>query len=419
MKKKVLRVFGYVFCGILMVLCILLVIAASVFGAKKTVDIFGINVYIVENDDIESTPSGGAVLVQKGAAAELEEGKLVLYLKSDEDDAPTLGYVLDISARDGVHYITVAHKNSTYEFTESKLVGRADYYSKFWGAVIRFIKTPIGIMLIAVLPCAALILYDIIRTAAANRPEPEVIPKVKNADGEQPHTDIKLSVDREGKALYSKDRSLKTLPKDNGVLFNYSGKQNMPSKEPSVTARPIIPLTDKKPKAASMPVPQEKTGKKFEVTIPADTAVTEKITRIPSAPEAELPASKPEQKATANTVSERYSPSLDKTPSERTAELPSINKKPSGGDAFFAQSSGRPSAPQIGRQRRPQQPSEDEAASRTSSPRPEKTAGKRSTQILASKSFDDLLPDDDDQAYSRGTNDTAVDDILASINNRK
>ena len=105
-----MRVFGYVFCGILMVLCILLVIAASVFGAKKTVDIFGINVYIVENDDIESTPSGGAVLVQKGSAADLEEGKLVLYLKSDADDAPTLGYVLDISARDGVHYITVAHK---------------------------------------------------------------------------------------------------------------------------------------------------------------------------------------------------------------------------------------------------------------------------------------------------------------------
>ena len=400
-----------------MILCILLVIAASVFGAKKTVDIFGMNIYIVENDDIESTPSGGAVLVQKGSAADLEEGKLVLYLKADADDAPTLGYVQEISARDGVHYITVAYKSSTYEFTESKLVGRADYYSKFWGGVIRFIKTPIGIMLIAVLPCAALILYDIIRTAALNRPEPEVIPKVKNADEEQPHTDIKLSVDTEGKALYSKDRTLKTLPKDNGVLFNYSGKQNVIKKEPPVSARPIIPLTDKKTKSASLVTPAEKTGKKFEVKLPSDASATENVTRISAAYGADIRETKPEPKTSDNAVTERYSPNADNTPSEKTAELPSINKKPSAsGDSFFAQSSaGRQGAPQIGRQRRSQSSSEDEADSRAAYP----TAGKRSAQILASKSFNDLLSDDDDPSYSKGRSDTAVDDILASINNRK
>ena len=411
MKKKVFRVIGYIFCAILMILCILLVIAASVFGAKKTVDIFGVNIYIVENDDIENTPRGGAVLVQKGSAADLEEGKLVLYLKDDADDAPTLGYVQDISARDGVHYISVAYKGTIYEFTESKLVGRADYYSKFWGEAIRFIRTPIGIMLIAVLPCAALILYDIIRTAAANRPEPEVIPKVKNADEEQPHTDIKLSVDREGKALYTRDRSLKTLPKDNGVLFNYSGKQNMSKKEPSISERPIIPLTDKNTKAAPMPAPSEKTGKKFDIKLPSNSPEPENI--------ANIPASKPEPRTSANTASERYSPSTDNA-HEKTAELPALNKKQSGGDAFFAQpSAGRPMSPQIGRQRRPQSPSEDESAPRAALPKFEKSAGKRSTQILASKNFDDLLSDDDDKSYSRGPNDTAVDDILASINDRK
>ena len=420
MKKKVFRVLGYIFCGILMVLCILLVIAASVFGAKKTVDIFGINIYIVDNDDIENTPSGGAVLVQKGAAADLVEGKLVLYLKADADDTPTLGYVQAISARDGVHYITVIHKDTLYEFTESKLVGRADYYSKFWGGVIRFIRTPLGIMLIAVLPCAALILYDIIRTAAANRPEPEVIPKVKNADEEHPHTDIKLSVDTEGKALYSKDRSLKPLPKDNGVLFNYSGRQNEVKKEPSRSERPIIPLTDKKTKTAPITAPSEKNGKRFDVKLPSDASAAENITRVPAASEKEPSAVRIEPKTSVNTASERYSPSIEKTLSEKTAELPAINKKPSSGDAFFAQpSANRQAAPQIGRQRRPQAPSEDDAASRSAYPKPEKTAGKRSTQILASKSFDDLLSDDDEQAYSRGTHDSAVDEILSSINNRK
>lgn len=400
MKKKILRVMGYVFCGILMILCILLVIAASVFGSQKTVDIFGMNIYIVENDDIASTPSGGAVLVQKSDAANLDPGKLVLYLKSDNNDEPTLGYVEDITARDGVHYITVSYKDTTYEFTESKLIGRADYYSKFWGGLIRFIKTPLGVMLIAVIPCAALILYDIIRTAAANRPVPEVMPKLKNAEEEQPHTDIKLSVDRDGKALYSKDRSLKTLPKNNDVLFNYSGRQKEPAKAPSRNERPIIPLTDKKPQVTldkgGLPAPKneasDNTGRLFDIKLPPDVTESEEISK-PAEP----------------------------SPAEKTAELPTVSARQSNsGDAFFAQpSAGRQIAPQIGRQRRQHAATpDDEPLPAKTTVNTEKTTGKRSTQILASKRFDDLLSDDDDTSYTRGSS-NAVDDILASINNRK
>lgn len=431
MKKKILRVLGYIICGILIILCILLVIAASMFGAGKTVDIFGVNIYIVENDDIASAPNGGAVLVQKSNAADLEEGKLVLYLKSDADDAPTLGYVNGIEARDGVHYITVSYKDTTFEFTESKLVGRADYYSKFWGGTLRFIKSPLGIMVIAVLPCAALILYDIIRASAANRPEPEVVPKVKNADEDRPHTDVKLSVDTEGKALYSKDRNLKTLPKDSSVLFNYSGRQKEIKKELPKNERPIIPLTDKTKNASdkkTTSVPKAETtgkaGKVFDIKLPSDASEPEDIAKSADAPKKEsLALSEP--RTSVNTAAERYSSSAGKTQRERaaekTAEMPVVSGKQNVSDAFFAQTpAGRQTAPQIGRQRRmPINPEEETSASRPSHAKPEKSAGKRSTQILASKSFDDLLSDDDDPSYSRVTNDKSVDDILASINNRK
>lgn len=428
MKKKIFRIIGYVFCGILMLLCILLIISASVFGSKRTVDIFGVNIYIVENDDIASTPAGGAVLVQKGAAADLDPGKLVLYLKADADDAPTLGYVTDIAARDGIHYITVSYKDEPYEFTESKLIGRADYYSKFWGGAIRFIRTPLGIMVIAVLPCAALILYDIIRAAAANRPEPEVVPKVKNADDEQPHTDIRLAVDTEGKALYSKDRSLQTLPKDSSALYGYSGRQKETGKGSSRSERPIIPLTDKKPKPApaeSRPQAEpktevrDKTGKIFDIKMPSDTAEADSDVKRPAS------GTDTRLSSPAETAPERPTPGSEKPKREsvpvKTAEIPVIAGKQTSGDAFFAQpSAGRSGIPQIGRQRRVQVSAEDdESESRSTYPRSEKPAGKRSTQILASKSYDDLLSDDDDLAYSKDFNDRAVDDILASINNRK
>lgn len=394
MNKKVFRVLGYVFCGLLICLCILLVIASSVFGAQKTVDVFGVNVFVVDNDDIPSAPKGSAVLVKKGSCADLEEGKLVLYLKADAGETPTLGYVKGLEARDGVYYVTVSYKDTDYEFPESMLIGRADYSSRFWGGVIGFIKTPLGIMLVAVLPCAALILYDIIRAAAANRPAPEVVPVVKNSDDEPPHSDIKLSVDTDGKARYAKDRSLKTLPKDNDVLFNYSGKQKSVKKELPKNERPIIPLTDKKTQsAAPKPEISEKTGKVFDVRIPADDLSTADTSTV----QIELP-------------------------SDRTAEIPTVGERKKNRDAFFAQpSAGRQAPPQIGAQRRTGQPSApaEEPAPSAVRPKPEKTAGKRSTQIIASKSFDDLLSDDDDTTYSRSRTDKAVDDILAGLTRRK
>lgn len=397
MNKKVFRVLGYIFCGVLICLCILLVIAASVFGAQKTVDVFGANIFLVDRDDIPTAPKGSAVLVKKGSCADLEIGKLVLYVNADAGEVPALGYVRELDARDGVYYVTVSYNDSTYEFPESQLIGRADYSSRFWGGVIGFIKTPLGIMLVAVLPCAALILYDIIRAAAANRPGPEVVPTVINADEETPHSDIKLSVDTDGKAHYAKDRSLKPLPKDNDILFNYSGKQRAAKPDVPKNERPIIPLTDKRPQPAApkKEVP-EKTGRVFDVRIPAE--------------ELEVTETKTPPRSSAKTATVQIDRPLDKT-----AELPSIGEKKTNRDAFFAQPSvGRQAPPQIGAQRRANPPSAptEPAPSR---PKPEKTAGKRSTQILASKSFDDLLSDDDDKEYPQSKRDKALDDILAGL----
>lgn len=412
MKKKILRGFGYALCVVLLIMTILLIIQSALYGANKSVGLFGAKIYVVESDGVPTAPEGSAVAVSKCTASDLDKGNAVLYLKADLNDAPTLGYVESVDVRDGVSYLTVGYRDEPFEFPESKLVGRADYSSVFWGGLIRFTRTPLGVLVLAVLPCAALILFDVIRAAAAARPEPEVVPKIKNVDEER-HVAEKISVDTEGKALYSKDRGLKTLPKNNGVLFNYAAKQksaadvsqnlskqpkpNVPPKE-----RPIIPLTDHKPKPEPVsknevhPKPAEKSGKVFDIRIPVDIPADESI------PPKNTEKAKP------------------RVP-EKTAELPVIPKS-TNMDAFFAQpSTGRQLAPQIGRQR-PRTPlrEESEETPRTAHPKPEKTAGKRSSQILASKSLDDLFADDDDfPRSSRNNGDRSVDDILAGINSRK
>ena len=145
----------------------------------------------------------------------------------------------------------------------------------------------------------------------------------------------------------------------------------------------------------------EKTGKLFEVKLPADI----------SEPEMTAPAPKTED---ADGLMFKTDKKDKKT--VKTAELPTISEKSTSKDAFFAPSAGRQAPPQIGKQRRAQTASEEEGAEPQTAY--QKGAGKRSTQILASKSFDDLLSDDDEASYSRGGSDRAVDDILAGLNRK-
>ncbi|MDE6728366.1 MAG: hypothetical protein K2J80_10585, partial [Oscillospiraceae bacterium] len=151
------------------------------------------------------------------------------------------------------------------------------------------------------------------------------------------------------------------------------------------------------------PETSDKTGRIFDVKLPSDALDTAGSAKPTAAPKPRTETEKSDRE----------------TVSVKTAELPAINKKASS-DAFFAQpSAGRQIAPQIGRQRRAQ-PSDNEAndVRQAHNTKPEKTAGKRSAQILASKSFDDLLSDDDDVSYSRSRSDKAVDDILSGLNRK-
>ncbi len=424
MRKKIFRGIGYFICTLLMILCILLIIQTATFGTHRNLGLFGMKVYIVENDDLPTAPMGSAVIVKKCATAELEEGKAVLYLRSEAADNPTLGYVENISDRDGVHYITVSYHNEPYEFPEAKLVGVANYSSVLWGGVIRFMRTPLGVMIMAVLPCAALILFDVIRASAAKRPEPEVVPKVKNVDEER-HVDVKLSVDPEGKALYSKDRNMKTLPKNSGVLYDHTAKQKATKPEMPAKNRPIIPLTDRKPAVKPEETSgkvSENTGRLFDIKIPADMPVSEKR----SLADEVIPENDEAIRTAAPTARFKKTAVHEEPPivNEKTNELPIIGKK-TNDDAFFAQPSvvGRQIAPQIGKSVPEHNADLDdeisENAPRASHAKPERTAGKRSSQILASKSLDDFFADDDDPHSTRNVRDKAVDDILASINSRK
>ncbi len=393
-SKKFFRVLGYIVCVLMILLCIFLIVCSAAFNSKDTVSVFGANIYIVQADGYDKAPKGSAVLVQKTTAFQLSEGKLVLYTVNSESTQCALGYVENIYVVDGQYYLTVSAGDTTTEISEQRLVGRADYSSKTLGAVLTFIRTPFGIFCVAVLPCIALILYDVIRAAAARLPDPEVEPLYKNSD-ETGNLDRAvsnrraISVNSDGKASYSK-RKPDNASSGEDVLFTY-GKRKNPA-----AARPIIPLTDKKPEP---PKPEPAPKPKLDAAAPSKPATPENVA-----------------------VGRYVSMSENGKPSSSAPQLP----RSDSADAFFAQTTRSPlskgipkqnTAPQIGRQVSSRRKSDPESPGEAEIPRPAKTAGKRSSQILASKRVEDLIDDDDDDRSKKRVSNSMVDDIVSGMKN--
>lgn len=424
--KKILRIFGYVVCGLLLALCILLIIAASVFGARNTVGVFGFNIYMVQNDNLPTAPKDSAIIVRKCSAYDLDEGNLVMYLGNDEEHTPALGYVKDLQVADGSYYVTATVDEKDVSFADTSLVGRADYSSVFLGKTILFIRTPLGVLLIAVLPCVALVVYDFLRAAAAKLPPPEVIPQVKNGDGDSFEdesgqvlsaaraTGSKIAVSDDGKATYSRNRGGKQTGAAGDVLFSRSGKQQRKTEE-----RPIIPLTDKKSEITkpTVKLPERpSSGYTSIINIGGQGAEPK------SEPAAE-PAAEP--RTPSSVAVGRYAQNTETESSRgKTAELPSLAKKDTG-DAFFAQTDAptfnEDALKRLGSaSRAPQLGGKGEEKPGVAAGRTARTARKRSTQIIASKGLDELFSDDDDSRdRRRSSGDSVVDDILAGVERKK
>lgn len=401
MCKKFFRGVGYFFCAALLLMCIMLAVLALGFGPQGTVGLFGFDLYVVDADEIEAVPAGSVVIARDCRPYDLDEGALALYNRNtDGVSAPALGYVDAVRMDDGVYYISVSVGDNSYEFSEHELIGSAEKSSEFLGAVIAFSKRPEGIFTIAFLPCAALILYDIIRSFAARRPIPEVVPQVKNAPAEEePAASGGISVRPEGSAAYSRSGGAKSPVTADSVLFSYAGKQRRPD---------IIPLTDRKPDSKN---PAEKSG----AVVPEKSERQEQPDAADSAKAAAVnPVSVP-----APTAIKRYIDNAVRADGA-TAELPVIPKKKAT-DAFFSQSD----APQIAPHRSGSSDKnvkavidlEDAlATAEERTHRPQRENGRRSAEILAAKSVNDLISEDDD---SLDKSRYEIDDILAGLDKRK
>ena len=174
-KASVLKAVGFVATLLVLVLAVFFAVTAMVFsfGGSSAPDIFGYNVYLVSGGDFYQLKSGTAAIAQKVWPDEVNNGEIIIY--TGDKGETQLARVNSSTLKEGVMSFDIeSQTGDNVKISQSQLVARVNYCSDFWGAVIGFAKSPFGVMAVAILPCLAVIAYEIVKFIISKRPVPSV-----------------------------------------------------------------------------------------------------------------------------------------------------------------------------------------------------------------------------------------------------
>jgi len=141
---------------------------------------FGYRTLIVLSGSMEPTiPTGGIVLAQPVPSRSLQIGDIIVYSPGSESQIPIVHRIVSISERRGTRYYTTrGDANPNIDVAEVALPATAwrVAFSVPWvGYIISFAASPLGILLLIVLPLMGLVIltaWDWLR----QRPAPRAVP---------------------------------------------------------------------------------------------------------------------------------------------------------------------------------------------------------------------------------------------------
>lgn len=164
--NKLLKVVFIVIIALL-ILCIagVFVLSALFSSSNSAPSIFGQTVFIMESGEMSpAIPKGAAVFAETGVLPQVKE---VALCKTVDGEITTALRVVDIiTEEDGSVVYVVRYDNSeenTAQYISAdNVIGKAVTYSIALGAVIRFATSPLGILCIVIIPCAIIVIYQVV-----------------------------------------------------------------------------------------------------------------------------------------------------------------------------------------------------------------------------------------------------------------
>ena len=165
-------IFGFIdVC--LLIATIILLIAALLFRGGSAPALFGHYVFLAETDAFSAVKKGSALIVDPVEMSEINPGNIIIFTDEQGDDR--IGEVQAAAEEDGIFTFTVRTDiESSVTVGQSHIVGKGVYYSEIVGALVSFATSPAGVCLIAILPCVAFVVFEIVGIVRRRAPQPEV-----------------------------------------------------------------------------------------------------------------------------------------------------------------------------------------------------------------------------------------------------
>lgn len=166
--------------SVLLLAVLVLLILGLLFNGSTAPSIFSHRVYLMNSDAFSLVKKGSAVVACEVPFEEISAGNIVIY--NDDEGNIFVGEAQGSDLAEGVYTFTVKNDVGTIlTVGQSHILGKGIYYSEFLGGIVSFVTSPGGVCLIALLPCAAFIIYDIIKAVRRRIPQP-VVTTVKKQD---------------------------------------------------------------------------------------------------------------------------------------------------------------------------------------------------------------------------------------------
>ena len=162
--SKIANAFTVVFI-VFEIILILFIVMARVNG--QTPSLFSYNLYVIVSPSMEPELMVGDVIVSKVyKGEELKEGQIITYLGREGDVAGKLitHEIVRFETIDGVEYIITQDINGGSEdpkIVKSDVRSILKYKTKVIGPIYRLVNTPIGFMILIILPIGCIVISEV------------------------------------------------------------------------------------------------------------------------------------------------------------------------------------------------------------------------------------------------------------------
>jgi hypothetical protein len=158
-KRKPAELLIRILCGFLALFTLFMLTMSLIFSiGGDAPSLFGRNIYIVKTDAVEALKPGTALFTRAVPFDEISSGDIVVF---NSGDRIGLAEIETAEQSENVYrYEAISERGVEIILVQSQIIGKATQYSSFFGALISFAKSSAGVMLIAVIPCIIILVFE-------------------------------------------------------------------------------------------------------------------------------------------------------------------------------------------------------------------------------------------------------------------